>query len=414
MKVKTTRSIDALPIEIIPFVGRLDEAGKPVITAPLSGCESAEVGGGVLPCLNSNISTEIASTQHRKAASALGWNVFALAQKHGLENLGFLTLTFKDHVLDVKEAQRRLNSLLTHIIKPRYQDYIGVLERQKSGRIHYHLLVVIGFDIRTGFDFAAVDAKDYSSANPALRAEWAFWRKTAPAYGFGRTELMPIKSSEEAIGKYIGKYIGKHMESRQEADKGARLVRYSRGARVASTRFQFVSAGSQQWRSKLRAFAYYVAERTGCEPTMEGIREVCGPRWAYSHREFILTMPTPVSEPDGAPSPGCQGQGPVTTVDGQADHRGQLVRRQQGATELGSDVAHESPSAASAGTFVGVPPTPRTPSLATPSGHAPEAAQRIPVRSFDNYSHSDGKLRPRRASKPIPDTSKTEFDFPPG
>ena len=102
MKVKTTRSIDALPIEIIPFVGRLDEAGKPVITAPLSGCESAEVGGGVLPCLNSNISTEIASTQHRKAASALGWNVFALAQKHGLENLGFLTLTFKDHVLDVK------------------------------------------------------------------------------------------------------------------------------------------------------------------------------------------------------------------------------------------------------------------------------------------------------------------------
>ena len=102
---------------------------------------------------------------------------------------------------------------------------------------------------------------------------------------------MPIKSSEEAIGKYIGKYIGKHMESRQEADKGARLVRYSRGARVASTRFQFVSAGSQQWRSKLRAFAHLVSERTGCEPTMEGIRSVCGPRWAYSHREFIVSLP---------------------------------------------------------------------------------------------------------------------------
>lgn len=41
---------------------------------------------------------------------------------------------------------------------------------------------------------------------------------------------MPIKSSEEAIGKYVGK----HIESRQEADKGVRLVRYSRGARVAS------------------------------------------------------------------------------------------------------------------------------------------------------------------------------------
>ena len=253
--------------------------------------KTAQAGGGFLPCQNSNISTEISSVQHRKAASALGWNVVSLAQKHGLENLGFLTLTFKDHVVSVKEAQRRLNSLITHIIKPRYQDYIGVLERQKSGRIHYHLLVVLGFDIRTGFNFAAIEARDYSSANPALRAEWAFWRNTAPAYRFGRTELMPIKSSEEAIGKYIGKYIGKHMETRQEADKGARLVRYSRGARVASTRFQFVSTGSQAWRSKLRSFAHYVAERTGCEPTMEGIREVCGPRWAYTHREFILSMP---------------------------------------------------------------------------------------------------------------------------
>ena len=380
MQDKTPRSLEALPIDVTPFVGRFDDAGNPIVTTPLTGCQPGSTEGGFLPCLNSNISTEIASTQHRKAASALGWNVFALAQKHGLENLGFLTLTFKDHVLDVKEAQRRLNSLLTHIIKPRYQDYIGVLERQKSGRIHYHLLVVIGFDIRTGFDFAAVDAKDYSSANPALRAEWAFWRKTAPAYGFGRTELMPIKSSEEAIGKYIGKYIGKHMESRQEGDKGARLVRYSRGARVASTRFQFVSAGSQQWRSKLKAFAHYVAERTGCEPTMEGIREVCGPRWAHYHRDFILGMPASAPEPDGAPL-GCPPQ----------------------ESEAGSKT---SP--------VGVPPTPRTPSLATPSGHAPEAAQRIPVRSFDNYSHSDGNLRPRRASKPIPDTSKTEFDFPPG
>ncbi|WAF62329.1 hypothetical protein NRL19_21715 (plasmid) [Aeromonas caviae] len=323
--------------------------------------KTADAKGGFLPCLNSNISTEIASTQHRKSASALGWNVFALAQKHGLENLGFLTLTFKDHVLDVKEAQRRLNSLLTHIIKPRYQDYIGVLERQKSGRIHYHLLVVIGFDIRTGFDFAAVDAKDYSSANPALRAEWAFWRKTAPAYGFGRTELMPIKSSEEAIGKYIGKYIGKHMESRQEGDKGARLVRYSRGARVASTRFQFVSSGSQEWRSKLRAFAHYVAERTGCEPTMEGIREVCGPRWAYSHREFIHSMPAATH------AAGCD----------------------VGAHGAGGAVACEAET-------VGVPPTPRPSALATPSGYSRTESIKTPPLAI--LCHSDHN----QLSSPLP------------
>lgn len=361
MQDKTPRSLEALPIDVTPFVGRFDDAGNPIVTTPLTGCQPGSTDGGFLPCLNSNISTEISSTQHRKAASALGWNVFALAQKHGLENLGFLTLTFKDHVLDVKEAQRRLNSLLTHVIKPRYQDYIGVLERQKSGRIHYHLLVVIGFDIRTGFDFAAVDAKDYSSANPALRAEWAYWRKTAPSYGFGRTELMPIKSSEEAIGKYIGKYIGKHMESRQEGDKGARLVRYSRGARVASTRFQFVSTGSQQWRSKLRAFAHLVSERTGCEPTMEGIRSVCGPRWAYSHREFIVSLP--------------------------------------GVSPLVGDAPGLPDADTCEAETVGVPPTPRTPSVATPSGHSPEVAARIAVRTFDNYRHSDDNLNPVTVTK---------------
>lgn len=217
--------------------------------------------------------------------------MFFFAKKYGLKNLGFLTLTFRDHVVCPKEAQRRLNSLLSNVIKPRYTDYIGVMERQKSGRIHYHLLVHVGFDIRSGFDFDAVSNQDYTTASAALRGEWSFWRKTAPKFRFGRTELMPIKSTEEAIGKYIGKYIGKHMENREEADKGARLVRYSRGARMASTRFQFVSDGSAQWRAKVGAFVHYVAYITGCEPTFDGLREICGPRWAYYHREFIMALP---------------------------------------------------------------------------------------------------------------------------
>ena len=35
---------------------------------------------------------------------ALAWNVAALADQYGLEHLGFLTLTFRDHVLDVKRS----------------------------------------------------------------------------------------------------------------------------------------------------------------------------------------------------------------------------------------------------------------------------------------------------------------------
>jgi hypothetical protein len=233
------------------------------------------------------------STQHRKSAFVLKESVQLLASKYGLEHLGFLTLTFRDHILDPKEAQRRLNSLLTRIIKPRYRDYLGVMERQKSGRIHYHLLVALDRDIRTGFDFAQVHEQNYSSASPCLRAEWSFWRKTAPSYGFGRTELLPIKSSTEAIAKYVGKYIAKHMECRQVDDKGVRLVRYSRGARAGTTRFQFQSEGSAEWRRKLAIFAEIVQARHPDQKVCElsDLSKVLGKRWAYNHREFILNLP---------------------------------------------------------------------------------------------------------------------------
>lgn len=246
-----------------------------------------------LPCLYSNISIEndTKSSQFRKSANALSWNVQHFALRFGLENLGFLTLTFKDHVLCVKEAQKRLNSLLSNVIKPRYTDYVGVLERQKSGRIHYHLLVNVGFDIKTGFDFYSVSKKDYSSASKNLRNEWSFWRKVAPKYRFGRTELMPVKSSTEAIGRYVGKYIGKHMESRNKEDRNARLVRYSKNARVCSTRFMFVTDGSAEWRAKVSVFAELVSARTGKPPTFETLREELGPRWAHNHREYILSLP---------------------------------------------------------------------------------------------------------------------------
>jgi hypothetical protein len=268
-----------------------------------------------LPCLNSNISTEITSqthesfldikhisaetglaklsTQHRKSAFVLKESVQLLSSKYGLEHLGFLTLTFRDHILSPKEAQRRLNSLLTHIIKPRYRDYLGVMERQKSGRIHYHLLVVLPSDIRTGFDFDQVQSNNYTSASPGLRSEWSFWRKTAPSYGFGRTELLPIKSSTEAIAKYVGKYISKHMECRQLDDKGVRLVRYSRGARAGTTRFQFHSHGSAEWRRKLAIFAQIVQSRYPTQKVSElsDLSKVLGKRWAYKHRDFILSLP---------------------------------------------------------------------------------------------------------------------------
>ena len=255
-------------------------------------------GADSLPCLYRNNSIEkgskTLSTAHRKSASALAWNVQALSEKYGLENLGFLTLTFKDHVTDFKEAQRRFNSLASNVLTKRYRAWISVMERCKSGRIHYHLLVNVGSDIRTGFDFLEIGNKNYKSANPEIRAEWAFWRKTAPKYRFGRTELLPVKSNTDGIANYVGKYIGKHMEVRSPEDKGARLVRYSTAARHATTKFAFYTDGSAAWRRKVALFAQIVSEAHGTLPTMEGLKDALGPKWAYNNREFILALPDPM------------------------------------------------------------------------------------------------------------------------
>lgn len=281
-------------------------------------------GGSPLPCLNSNISNEIKdpiaqkpsktgfsglSTQHRKTAFILGESVDQIGRKFGIENLGFLTLTFAQHIVDPKEAQRRLNSLITGVIKVRYREYLGVFERQKSGRIHYHILLVLDSDIRTGVDFEAFHDCDYRTAGKFLRSEWAFWRKTAKKYGFGRTELLPVRSSMQAMGKYVSKYISKHIEQREDSDKGVRLVRYSKGARVGTTRFQFSSEGSFEWRRKVAIFAALIESgdlpfqlcrvfpdydrhaKYSVTSLSDISKALVDKRWAYKAGEFIVSLP---------------------------------------------------------------------------------------------------------------------------
>jgi hypothetical protein len=246
-----------------------------------------------LPCLSSNNSTEggggrinLLTGGHKRSAFVLTWELLALAKEYGIERLGFLTLTFADLVLELKEANRRFNSLNTHVVKERYERAVKVPERQRSRRLHFHLVVVLDADIRTGLDFEAIKRKDYRSANPALRAEWAFWRKTAPEYGFGRTELLPVRSCAEALARYVGGYIGKNVRERVDGDKGARLVSYigfGKTGRKGSCRFGWATDNGWLWRHKLAAYA----ERNGARDT-EDLVKLFGPRWAYRLQAEIL------------------------------------------------------------------------------------------------------------------------------
>jgi hypothetical protein len=275
----------------------------------IAGTEKGSISSvGSLPCQyrNNSIETtqkaiqksfkiraskeETLKIKYRKTATALSYNVQEFSIKYGLENLGFLTLTFKDHVTDFKLASKRFNSLASNVLNVRYQAWLKVSERHKSGRIHYHLIIALHKNIRTNFDFAQISQHNYSSANDYLKSEWAFWRSTAPKFKFGRTELLPIKSSHEAIGKYVGKYIGKHMIERHVSDKGARLVSYSKGCRTMTTKFSWFTPPAAQWRAKVKIFAYTISRKTGCEPTFAGLKEQLGPKWAYNHRQMIMDI----------------------------------------------------------------------------------------------------------------------------
>ncbi len=226
---------------------------------------------------------QLLQPSHKKTAHMLKETVQHLATVHGIDRIGLLTLTFADQVTDAKEAQRRYHSLRTNILSKRYLEFVRVLERQASGRIHYHLVVVLKADIRTGANFEEFEKKTYKSANVALRSEWAFWRRNAPAYGFGRTELLPVKSNAEAIGRYVGKYVSKHVGMRLPADRVARLVSYSGGAKIGTTNFAWNSVRAWLWRAKLAKWALH----HGCAD-LRAVAALFGSRWAYHHRNEIL------------------------------------------------------------------------------------------------------------------------------
>ena len=280
----------------------LDSAPKLLEISKNSPTNSTLGGEADLPCLNSIICTENSpttsigtnklSTNHKKSAFILGESVRIFCDTHKITHVGFLTLTFPITLRDPKLAQKRLHSFLTHILTPRYKNHISVFERQESGSIHYHFLISLAQDIKTGIDFDELKNRNYKSANKYLKSEWKFLRETAPNYGFGRTELLPVKTNEQAMSKYIGKYIAKHVEVREYQDKGINLVRYSNGARIGTNRFNFISEGSKLWRQKLQKFAVHVEDHipNAVINSPLDFKNYLGPSWAYKNREYILNI----------------------------------------------------------------------------------------------------------------------------
>ncbi len=266
--------------------------------------EKVATEGGSLPCLYSNNTIQkpagsateclsnLLSSYHRKSAHALAENVASLIAAVGLDRLGFLTLTFPDNVSDHKEAYSRFDSLNANYLAPHphFGAWLCVKERQKRGAWHYHMLIDCGADIRTGIDWEQLQQGKYRSAGDHLRGLWGDLRANLSKYGFGRSELLPIRKNAEAMSLYVGKYISKHVGVRKAEDKGVRMCSYSRKWPRSTANFQWATPNSRTWRAKVKELAEFL----DC-PTLDDLTARLGSRWAYRYAEEIAAGVVPLA-----------------------------------------------------------------------------------------------------------------------
>jgi len=243
-----------------------------------------------------------------RSAFHLRLNVAAFINYFGRNHCLFFTVTDEKNLHPTEFARHWNNYLRRHGMW--IVSFIRVLEPQKQGRPHYHLLVAVSWDTKPdAFDWQAFDecqkerrangptalfrelrARYKASAAPELVAMWSLLRKVLPRYGLGRAELLPIRKGQEAISEYIGKYLEAGLVIRKHSWKGCRRVEFDRRNKInwlACTRvFAWHSPGAVAWRKRVGELG-----RALGVTDMDGIRRKLGPKWAYQLREAI-SLPT--------------------------------------------------------------------------------------------------------------------------
>lgn len=264
-------------------------------------------GSAALPSLNSNNSTELTTTDKPKLSPYTAKRSFTVRnnaarfiREVGLERVGFLTLTFPDRLFDWRIGSKRFNSVNTHLLPLIFGSWQRVFERTSKGYVHYHLLVDCLCDIRTGFDFDLylqalalkeagmpyrhVERQAFRTANLNLKNFWQILREKLPDYGFGRHELLPIRTTVEAASAYVSKYVSKDMETLDQ-DKGVRRISYSQGQLRSSTKFSWNTPGGKEWRRKLQLFCHYMGFVDEAD-----IKARFGPKWAFRMADAIMDI----------------------------------------------------------------------------------------------------------------------------
>ena len=243
----------------------------------------------------------------RKRAFALRSNAEGFTNHYGRERCGFLTLTAKNKDMTPKEFGEIWHEMRKHGLLW-LRSYIRVLEPQKRGAPHYHLMVAVDFDMMPdSFDwnalFGAAGAygrgdlvqaraltRQYAeSAADSLRECWAELRSLCEQYGLGRSEFLPFRKGGGQLANYVGKYLEAGLIFKRDEWKGARRVEYdrieSKKWKGCASSFAWASPGAQVWRERVGEWAEACAAADFAD-----LKRVGGPKWAYFLRTSIMSM----------------------------------------------------------------------------------------------------------------------------
>jgi len=217
--------------------------------------------------------------------------------------MGFVTLTFAEHITDRMEASKRFHNMSRRVLQSMEWEYVTIPERQNNGRFHFHLPVAFDQDVRSGFDFAAYHrakaakaAGDWAefrrqqgiyhrSANGNLRGIWRLFRgERVTRHGFGRCETLPIISNAEGMARYVGTYVTSAGVNRWAGDKRLRTVRYAMHQRAASCHWAWADGHGVRWRRGMQVMSQILLW------DYEDYKKNCGKRWAWRLRKTITTL----------------------------------------------------------------------------------------------------------------------------
>lgn len=233
----------------------------------------------------------------KRSAQALYLNAINLMGGH-YETCVFMTITMPAPISvydedGYKEVSQRISSWVGN--KGGFEYVFGgkkkwcrvVSINPKKNTIHWHFIVDLEVDVGTGVDHKAVKRQDNRTLGAYLKEGiWKRMKECEEAYGFGRQEILPVRT-KEGVARYLARHIT--LEATERLSKGGgessmKKIGYSRNWKKISPKNVY-REGTGFWKKGVDMFMELLKV-----DKYEDLKVRVGRRWAYHNRRFIYYL----------------------------------------------------------------------------------------------------------------------------